>query len=298
MVISKIYAQRIFNFERRKMKIGKYNVHALECERFALDGGAMFGTVPKVLWEKTNPPDDKNRIEMSARAMLLVSDDKKILVDTGMGQKWQDKQRGMFKISESFLETNLKHFGLTPDDITDVILTHLHFDHAGGATKPDANGKLVAAFPNATYYVQEENYKWAINPNPREKASYLKENFIPLVEAGKLKFVNGETELFEGVSPYLSNAHTKGQQLVKVTGGGQTLIYCCDLIPMAAHLPIPYTMGYDLFPLDIMAEKKKLLEQAEAENWTLFFEHDPFIHACTVQAGEKGIVQKESVVLN
>jgi glyoxylase-like metal-dependent hydrolase (beta-lactamase superfamily II) len=279
------------------MKIGNYEIHAVECERFALDGGAMFGTVPKVLWEKTNPADDKNRIDMSARAMLISGKGKHILVDTGMGQKWNDKAREMYKISESYLETNLKKFNLTPADITDVILTHLHFDHAGGAVK-EVNGKAVPTFPNATYYVQEENYKWALNPNAREKVSYMKENFLPLMDAGKLTRINGEIELFPGVHLIISNAHTHAQQLVRVTDGKTSVCYCGDLIPTATHIPLPWVMGYDLYPLEIMAEKKKLLEQAVDENWTLFFEHDAFADAASLVRNEKGILKNATFFVN
>lgn len=279
------------------MKIGQYDVYAIECERFALDGGAMFGTVPKVLWEKTNPADEKNRIEMSARAMLVIGNDRKILIDTGTGQKWEPKYREMYKISDSFLESNLRKFGVAAEDITDVILTHLHFDHAGGATKL-IDGKLVAAFPNATYYVQEENYKWAQQPNAREKASYLKENFMPLVESGKLKFTDGETELFSGVHLHISNAHTHGQQLVRIAGDKNSVLYCGDLIPTASHIPIPFVMGYDLFPLHLMEEKRKVLERAADEDWTLFFEHDPYQDASLLMKSEKGVVKGEKIFFN
>lgn len=279
------------------MKIGQYEIFAIECERFALDGGAMFGTVPKVLWEKTNPADEKNRIDMSARAMLIKGNGKNILVDTGMGQKWDEKSKGMYKISESFLEQNLAKANITPDDITDVILTHLHFDHAGGAVK-NVDGKLVPTFKNATYYVQEANYKWAMNPNARERVSYMKENFIPLLEANVLKFVDGEIELFPDIHLIISNAHTHAQQLVRVKGDDKSICYCGDLIPTATHIPLPWVMGYDLYPLEIMNEKKKLLEQAVDENWVLFFEHDPYADAADLVKGEKGISKKSTFFLN
>jgi glyoxylase-like metal-dependent hydrolase (beta-lactamase superfamily II) len=279
------------------MKIGDYNISAVECERFALDGGAMFGTIPKALWEKAITADEKNRIDMSARAMLIQSSERNILVDTGMGQKWEPKFKDMYKVSGSYLDQNLAAAGLTPDDITDVILTHLHFDHAGGATKL-VDGKLVPTFKNATYYIQEANYKWAINPNAREKVSYIKDNFMPLHEAGKLKFVDGEHELFPGVHLIISNAHTHAQQLVKVTDGTQTICYCGDLIPTASHIPLPWVMGYDLYPLELMEEKKKLLEQAVDENWTLFFEHDPYKDAADLVRSEKGIMKNTTYFVN
>lgn len=279
------------------MQIGDYQIFAVECERFALDGGAMFGTVPKALWEKSNPADEKNRIEMSARAMLIVGNGRKILVDTGMGQKWEPKYREMYKISDSFLEANLRRAGVSAEEITDVILTHLHFDHAGGATKL-VDGKLVPTFPNATYYVQEANYKWAMNPNAREKASYLKENFVPLLEHNKLRFTSGEEELFPGVHLMLSHAHTHAQQLVRVTDGSTSVCYCGDLIPTSSHIPLPWVMGYDLYPLEIMEEKRKLLERAADEHWTLFFEHDPFKDAADVIRGERGITKNTTFFIN
>ncbi|MDX2128732.1 MAG: MBL fold metallo-hydrolase [Chloroherpetonaceae bacterium] len=275
------------------MKIKGYTLSPILCENFALDGGAMFGTVPKVLWEKAIPPDEKNRIDMAARALLISGNGKNILVDTGMGQKWEPKFREMFKVSESFLELNLKSHGISPADITDVILTHLHFDHAGGAVKRNEQGSLVPTFPNATYYVQEDNYKWALNPNAREKASYLKENFLPLMEIGILKFTSGEFELFEGVHLIRSEAHTRAQQLVKVTDEKNSLLYCGDVIPTHAHIPLPWVMGYDLYPLEIMEEKKKLLEQAADEGWVLFFEHEPIKEAATVVKSEKGIISNK-----
>lgn len=279
------------------MKIGDYTIYSVETEHFALDGGAMFGTVPKTLWEKTNPADEKNRIALTTRIMLLVGNGRKILVDTGIGQKWPDKLRAIYKVSESFLESNLAKLGFRPEDITDVILTHLHFDHAGGAVKLVDN-KPVLTFPNATFYLQEENFRWALTPNPRERASYLRENFMPIQEAGKLTFVNGEIEIFPGIFTLMSQAHTRGQQLIKVSDGQKTLCYCADLIPTASHIPIAWGMGYDLYPLELMEEKKRLLEQAVDENWTLFFEHDAYREACAFVKGEKAIEKGVEIEIN
>lgn len=276
------------------MRIGNYDIYAIETERFALDGGAMFGTVPKTLWEKVYPADDKNRIELAARAMLIIGNGRKILVDTGVGQKWTEKLRAIYKVSESFLERNLAAHGVRPEEITDVVLTHLHFDHVGGAVKL-VDGKPVLTFPNATFYLQEENYKWALTPNLRERASYLRENFMPIMEAGALGFVDGEKEIFPGIFALISQAHTRGQQLIKVSDGQKTLCYCADLIPTSSHIPIAWGMGYDLYPLELMEEKKRLLEQAVDENWTLFFEHDIFRQASLLVKGEKSI-EKGTVV--
>jgi glyoxylase-like metal-dependent hydrolase (beta-lactamase superfamily II) len=229
--------------------------------------------------------------------MLVKGSGKNILVDTGMGQKWDEKSKGMYKISASFLEVNLAKAGLAPDDITDVILTHLHFDHAGGAVRL-VDGKLIPTFKNATYYVQDSNYRWAMNPNAREKVSYMKDNFLPLMEAGKLKLIEGEIEIFPNVHLIISNAHTHGQQLVCVKSPEKSVCYCGDLIPTATHIPLPWVMGYDLYPLEIMNEKKKLLEQAVDENWTLFFEHDPYADAADLVRSEKGIAKREAFALN
>ncbi|ACF14909.1 beta-lactamase domain protein [Chloroherpeton thalassium ATCC 35110] len=256
-----------------KMKIGNYQVHAILCETFALDGGAMFGTVPKTLWEKKFPADEQNRVTLAARALLISGEGRHILVDAGVGQKWSEKYQEIYQVSESFLEENLAKHDLSLADITDVIITHLHFDHVGGAIKY-VDGKSDLAFPNATFYVQEENFDWAMNANPREKASYLKENLLPLQDSGKLKKINGNLELFPGVFTIVSHAHTRGQQLVKVSDGDKTVCFCADLIPTTAHAPLAWVMGYDLFPLDLMAEKKTLLDQAIREDWLLVFQHD------------------------
>ncbi|MCA0447094.1 MAG: MBL fold metallo-hydrolase [Bacteroidetes bacterium] len=270
------------------MKIGNYEVVSVETGRFRLDGGAMFGTIPKVLWENQIPADQSNRIEMALRTLLIRGNGRTILIDTGMGDKWDDKQKGMYHLSnETYtLENSLKAEGLTTDDITDVILTHLHFDHAGGATKIQ-NGEIIPAFPNATYYIQKSNLDWARNPNERERASYLAVNFEPLIQQNKLVLVDGETEILPGIRAIVSNGHTIGMQCIQVEGDGESLVYCADLIPTSAHIPVPWIMGYDIQPMLMLEEKKKLLNQAVEENWTLFFEHDPAISACKVVPGKK-----------
>jgi len=280
-----------------KLKIGPYHIHAVPTGMFGLDGGAMFGTVPKVLWEKSNPSDESNRIAMEARALLLVSEQHRILIDCGIGgdfvAKYGDKAGAkfaeMYAVDQgaTSLTGSLKKHGLTTSDITHVILTHLHFDHAGSATC-DRGGKLVPTFQNAKYYVQRANLETARKPNRREKASYFGVNFEPLLEAGALSLLDGNVEnLLPGISVGTSDGHTTGQQYVRVSDGTNTLYYCGDVIPTSSHVRLPWVMGYDLRPLDLIEEKSVLLTKAASENAYLFFEHDPYLDATTVIA-EKG----------
>ncbi len=278
-----------------KMKIGKYEIYAIETGRFKLDGGAMFGIVPKTIWEKLNPSDEKNRIELALRTLLIIGNDKRILVDTGIGKKWEEKYTEIYGIDHTkyTLEDSLAKIGLKTDDITDVILTHLHFDHAGGATMIDSDGIIKPTFKNATYYVQKRNLELAMNPNEKDRASYLPENFLPLIEFNQLEIIEGEFEIFDGIEIITSDGHTFGQQLVKVSDGEKTIVYCGDLIPTSSHIPIPYVMAYDLQPLITMEEKKKLLKRAVDENWILFFEHDPYTDCATVKQGKKYVEVNE-----
>ena len=281
----------------KQLKVGPYQIKPVPTGLFGLDGGAMFGTVPKVLWEKTNPADSSNRIQMEARGLLLLGEKHRILIDCGIGGDFIEKygEKLGSKFSEIYavdeekasLTSSLQKWGLTPDDITDVILTHLHFDHCGGGTTA-VNGKLVPTFKNATYYVQKRNLETARTPNLREKASYYSANFEPLIEAGVLKILDGEvSELLPGVSVLLTDGHTVGQQIVKVSDGTNTVLYCGDLIPTSTHVRLPWVMGYDLEPLRLIDEKKVILTQAAKENWHLVFEHDPYLDAATV-AESKG----------
>ncbi len=276
------------------MKIGKYSVHIIDSGYVGLDGGAMFGIVPKPLWEITNPTDSANRIKLATRNLLLVSDSKKILIDTGMGKKWNEKNQEIYAIDQqtSSMEKSLSNLNIKPGEISDVILTHLHFDHTGGSTLIK-DGKLEPAFPNATYYVQKQNYNWAINPSERDKGSYIKDNFIPLKEAGVLMQIEGEKQFDDEIDFIIVNGHTFGQQMIKLFDSSNTFLYCCDLIPTTSHIPIPYVMGYDLQPLVTVEEKKKILKTAVEENWKLFFEHDPETAYATLAATEKGIRIKE-----
>ncbi|MDE3059285.1 MAG: MBL fold metallo-hydrolase [Bacteroidota bacterium] len=272
------------------MKIGSYEIHAIETGRFALDGGAMFGVVPWVFWSKTNPPDERNRITLAARCLLIIGDGKVMLVDTGNGAKWNDKLKDIYRLDNSqfTLETSLAQFGVSPKDVTDVILTHLHFDHCGGSTKI-TDGKLDLAFPDAMYYVQKDHWDLAVNPTERDRGSFMKDDYALLKESGQLKFVDGERELFPGISVVVCNGHTAAQQLPVISDGKQTVLFCCDLVPTASHVPFPYIMGYDLRPLVTLEEKKRLLPKAAKEQWLLFLEHDSVHEMITLKQAEKGL---------
>jgi glyoxylase-like metal-dependent hydrolase (beta-lactamase superfamily II) len=272
------------------MQIGKYKLKSVLSGFFALDGGAMFGIIPKPLWEKSNPADNINRVKLSTRNLLLISDDKKILIDTGMGNKWDEKSKNIYRIDPRLdLELALKQDGIEVEDITDVILTHLHFDHTGGSTKIK-NGNLVPAFPNAKYFVQKKNFEWAMNPSDRDKGSYIKENFEPLVKEGVLHLIDGEIDFDENISFRIINGHTFAQQMIKISDSANTILYCCDLMPFVSHIRIPYVMGYDLQPMITVQEKKKYLQLAADENWYLYFGHDPQFASATVKHSGKGIV--------
>lgn len=257
------------------MLLGDWTAHTLEAGALWLDGGAMFGSVPKGLWSRTNPPDERNRIRLAMRTLLLEGLGRRILVDTGLGAKSDARFRELFRVEdEPTLEQSLAEHGLAPRDITDVILTHLHFDHAGGATKREAD-KLSPTFPAARHLVQRRNWENALAPNPRERASYLRENFEPLAESGVVEWTEGASEPWPGVQLFLADGHTRGQQLVRVQGGGETLYFVADLIPTAAHVRIPFVMGYDMAAIETMAEKRTLLERAVAEGAWICIEHDP-----------------------
>ena len=282
------------------MKIGNYNVKAIEMTNFALDGGAMFGVIPKPMWEKTYiQADERNRIEMTTRLLYLESAEKKILIDTGIGNKIDDKFADIYNIdkSKSSVELALSQYGINADDITDVILTHLHFDHVGGATKIE-NGEVIPTFKNAQYYVQEEQYKWALNPTFKDRASFIPDNYVPLLNHNRLNFIQGETELFKGIDLIPINGHTKNMQMVKIYNESTKLLYITDLCPTSAHVLAPYFMGYDNFPLTVLQEKEKYLPLAYEDDWTLFFEHDAYIEAAKIEPAKKGFQIKERFKIN
>jgi glyoxylase-like metal-dependent hydrolase (beta-lactamase superfamily II) len=273
------------------MKIGPYTLHPLETGRFALDGGAMFGVVPRPLWEKAAPPDGRNRIAMASRALLLQGGGRKILVDTGNGAKWDAKLADIYRMdtAEHDLVRSLRALGLTPADITDVILTHLHFDHAGGSTVR-TGGALRPVFSRARYYVQREQWEAAQRPTERDRASFFPDDFLPLQEAGVLRFTEGDGEIFPGIGLAVFHGHTSALQCPVIRDDNTTVLYCADLIPMTPHVALPWIMGYDLRPLVTLEEKRRTLLRAAEERWILFFEHDPQTAAATVRRGEKGYV--------
>jgi glyoxylase-like metal-dependent hydrolase (beta-lactamase superfamily II) len=276
------------------MQIGDYKLTVINSGYFKLDGGAMFGIIPRPLWEKTNPPDSLNRIKLTTRNLLLQRKGRNILIDTGMGNKWDDKSRSIYDIDQETLsmQNELLKIGLMPEDITDVLLTHLHFDHTGGSTIIE-NGKFMPTFPSAKYYVQKQNLDWAMNSTEKDRGSYIKDNFIPLVELGVLDLIYGDTKFDKNIEFIVVNGHTFGQQLIKISDTTNTLLYCCDMIPTASHIPLPYIMGYDLQPLVTLSEKKNLLQKAADEKWMLFFEHDPDTTMATVTKTDKGFIAKQ-----
>jgi glyoxylase-like metal-dependent hydrolase (beta-lactamase superfamily II) len=273
------------------MKIGNYTLHAIETGRFGLDGGAMFGVVPKPLWEKQSPPDEKNRIQLAARALLVIGNGHTILIDVGNGSKYGEKLQAIygFDTSRFDLLSSLKKHNLAPSDITDVILTHLHFDHAGGSTYR-AEGEVLPTFPKARYYVQREHWRAASGPTERDRASFFKEDFVPLQFHSCLEYTDGEGEIFPGISVRVLNGHTTALQCPVITDGSITVFYCADLVPTASHIPMAWIMAYDLRPLVTLEEKKRILNQAVDESWVLFFEHDPNLEAGRLMRTEKGIV--------
>jgi len=280
------------------MHIGGYDIHPVETGRFALDGGAMFGVVPKPLWEKTNPPDEKNRITLAARALLLKGEGRTVLIDTGNGGKLNEKLASIYRVdtSGSDLASSLARYGVSPEAVTDVILTHLHFDHAGGSTML-LNGESVPAFPQARYYVQAEHWRAAAAPTERDRASFFPEDFLPLRERGVIEFTEGEGEILPGVEVRLVHGHTAALQCPLISDGRTTLFFCADLVPTAAHLPLPWIMAYDLRPLVTLEEKRRLLTLAADEDWILFFEHDPALAAARLSRTDKGIVLGEPLTM-
>ena len=258
-------------------RIGDWNVKVLETGNFWLDGGAMMGSVPKVLWDKTNPSDSKNSIKLALRCLLLDNGVDKVLIESGMGSKVDSKFSKMFNISQSKdpLSDTLSNYNYINKNITHVVLTHLHFDHAGGLTKINSSGDYVPVFSNAKHYISEDNWNAGMNPSPRDRASYLQENYAPIYDAGLVELVPNNYEILPGISTYTVNGHTTGQQLIKVESGGETLVFCSDLIPLESHLKLPWIMGYDLNADLTLKEKTVFLDLASRNDWWLFFYHDP-----------------------
>lgn len=281
------------------MNIGGYQLYSIETSRFSLDGGAMFGIIPKTMWEKEAPADDQNRITMVTRSLLLVGNGRNIIVDTGNGDKWQDKFKAIYNIdTESVnLKASLAKYNFTTDDITDVFCTHMHFDHIGGNTKL-VNGKLEPVFPNATYWMQKENWDLANSPSEKDQGSFMEADWSVLAENSMIHLVDGKESFLPGINIELSYGHTTGMMLPKIQNSSNTIVYMADLIPMAAHIPLPWVMAYDINPVLTVQEKQKFLPKAVEENWILFFEHDPVHQACTVHLDGKHYRLKESVAIS
>ncbi len=265
------------------MRLGEIEVHPLVAGRFRLDGGAMFGVIPRVLWEKKMAPDDKNRISMVMNVLLINAGNKSILVDTGAGDKEDAKFHEIYALSHSLLEGALAARGLAPSDIDVVVNTHLHFDHAGGNTSRGEDGRIAPVFPNARYLVQRTEFDAAMAANERNKASYFAENYKPLYDEGRMELVSGQTEIAHGVAAEPLPGHTRGLQGLMLHSGGETGLYLADCVPTSHHIPLPWIMAYDLYPTETLATKKRILPEAARKGWTLFFEHDPDVQAAKIE---------------
>jgi glyoxylase-like metal-dependent hydrolase (beta-lactamase superfamily II) len=263
---------------------GHLQVHQVRDGTVALDGGAMFGVVPRPLWERHFPPDARNRITLALRCMLVLDGTRRILVDDGIGTRWDGRHRDLYGISHEGLglDAELAKAGVTREEITDVVLTHLHFDHAGGTTR-DEGGQLRLSFPRATYHLQRRHWNWAHHASEKDRGSFRPDDFALLEKSGRLHLLEGNTELYPGVHLFVSEGHTVGLQLVRLESGEKTVVFCGDLIPTTAHLKAAWVAAYDLYPLTVIEEKKQLLAQAVEEGWHLFLEHDPHVALCTVR---------------
>ena len=271
-------------------------IYPIQTGNFKLDGGAMFGVVPKSIWQKTNPADSNNMIEMGMRSLLIEDGNKLILIDTGMGNKQSDKFFGYyFQFGDYSLDTSLASHGFPRDDITDVFLTHLHFDHCGGSIQWNKNQTgYEPAFKNAKFWSNQEHWNWATHPNPREKASFLEENILPIQESGQLNFISENSFQQIGFDVLKMDGHTEKQMLPKVFYQGKTIIFMADLLPTTGHIPVPYVMGYDTRPLLTIKEKEAFLSEAADNEYFLFLEHDAYSEICTVQHTNKGVRLKET----
>ncbi|MGZ3850295.1 MAG: MBL fold metallo-hydrolase [Flavisolibacter sp.] len=275
------------------------NLYSINTGYFKLDGGAMFGVVPKSIWNKINPADENNLCNWAMRSLLIEDGQHLVLIDNGIGDKQDARFFSHYYLhGEDSLEKSLARHGFQKEDITDVILTHLHFDHCGGSIVRKGD-RLVPAFPRARYWSNQEHWDWAVHPNDREKASFLKENILPIQESGQLHFVPSPTRPEKGplaTAPFLENlsfrfvdGHTEAMMLPQIRYRDKTIVYVADLLPSAGHIPLPYVMAYDMFPLTTLHEKKRFLEEAHQQEYVLFFEHDPLIECCYLEQTERGI---------
>ncbi len=269
------------------------NLHVIHTGMFKLDGGAMFGVVPKSIWNRLNPADDLNLCTWAMRCLLIEDGKQLILIDNGIGDKQSDKFFSYYYLhGDQSLSKSLKKAGFDKNDVTDVFQTHLHFDHCGGGVeyKDKEEGRLDTTFKNATYWSNERHWNWAIDPNPREKASFLKDNILPIRESGQLNFIEpGRKSPFNAFDIQYVDGHTDHQMIPKIRYKGKTIVFAADLLPSAAHIPLPYVMSYDTKPLLTLKEKEQFLTEAVKNNYIIFFEHDPEIECCTLKSTEKGI---------
>ncbi|HUM46103.1 MAG TPA: MBL fold metallo-hydrolase [Chitinophagales bacterium] len=271
-------------------------LYSIDTGYFKLDGGAMFGVVPKTIWNTINPADERNLCNWAMRCLLVEEGNRLVLIDCGLGNKQSEKFFSHYEPhGEMNLQSSLIESGFSPEDVTDVFLTHLHFDHCGGAVKYDTEKKLVPAFKNAAYYSCEKHWETATKPNQREKASFLKENILPIQQSGQLKMLTDGEELFPGFKTIFVYGHTEAMMLPIIQYKNQTIAYMADLIPSAGHIPIPYVMAYDIRPMISLQEKETFLNTAIENNYLLFFEHDPKIEACSLIKTDRGIRLGEEV---
>ncbi|MES2653041.1 MAG: MBL fold metallo-hydrolase [Bacteroidota bacterium] len=276
------------------------NLHTINTGFFKLDGGAMFGVVPKSIWQKSNPADSNNLCSWAMRCLLIEDGNRLILIDNGIGNKQDDKFLGHYFLhGDDTLDKSLAAKGFNRADITDVFLTHLHFDHCGGSIER-VGDKLVPAFKNASYWSNKQHWEWAINPNDREKASFLKENILPIQESGQLRFVANEdgVQFQKDIKIRFAFGHTDAMMLPQINYKGRTIVYMADLLPSVGHIPLPYVMAYDMFPLQTLNEKKTFLAEAATNNYILYLEHDPINECCTLQHTEKGVRLAETFNLD
>jgi glyoxylase-like metal-dependent hydrolase (beta-lactamase superfamily II) len=276
------------------------NLYTIDTGLFKLDGGAMFGVVPKSIWNKTNPADENNMCTWAMRCLLVEDEGRLILIDTGIGNKQDEKFFSHYYLhGDASIDSSLAKHGFHRDDITDVFLTHLHFDHVGGAVMRDGD-KLIPAFKNATYWSNEKHWQWAVEPNEREKASFLKDNILPIQESGQLRFIDCRdgVNFTNNISVKFAYGHTDAMMLPLINYKGKQLLYTADLLPSVGHLPMPYVMAYDMFPLKTLGEKKKILTEALEKEYILYLEHDAVNECCTLKQTEKGIRLSETFSLS
>lgn len=275
-------------------------IYSIPTGNFKLDGGAMFGVVPKSMWSKVYPADENNLCSWAMRCLLVVDGERKILIDNGIGDKQDPKFLGYFHLhGNDSMEKSLAKHGYTTDDITDMVSTHLHFDHTGGSIKWNTDKtKLIPAFKNAKYWVSKAQWEWAVNPNNREKASFLSENIIPIQESGQLNVIENEGEIYPGFFLKIFNGHTDGQIIPHIKYKRKTLVYMGDLLPSTAHIPLPWIMAYDTRPLITLEEKKMFYKEALENDYTLFFEHDIFNECCNLKQTERGVRMNAAFTLD